>query len=77
MAIHAALHHKTAYKYDRRVRRGPQLVRLRPAAHRQTPFLGYSLKVKPEPHFLNFQQDPQGNYLARMVFPEPTRDFSI
>ncbi|HEY9047312.1 MAG TPA: transglutaminase family protein, partial [Ohtaekwangia sp.] len=41
------------------------------------PILSYSLNIKPENHFINWQQDPFGNYQARVVFPEQTRHFSF
>ncbi len=77
MSIHAALNHVTHYRYDRRVSLGPQLVRLRPAPHCRTRILSYSLRIEPATHFINWQQDPQSNYIARLVFPEPTTEFRI
>jgi uncharacterized protein (DUF2126 family)/transglutaminase-like putative cysteine protease len=77
MSIHVALHHKTHYKYDRLVNLGPQTIRLRPAPHSRTRILSYSLKVRPEKHFINWLQDPQANYAARLVFEQPTREFLV
>ncbi|WP_301103335.1 transglutaminase family protein [Propionivibrio sp.] len=77
MSIQVALNHVTHYRYDRLVALSPQVVRLRPAPHSRTPILSYSLKVTPAEHFINWQQDPQGNYLARLVFPEKTREFRV
>jgi uncharacterized protein (DUF2126 family)/transglutaminase-like putative cysteine protease len=77
MSIHVALRHTTVYTFDRRVTLSPHVVRLRPAPHSRTPILAYTLKITPEKHFINWQQDPFGNYLARLVFPEATREFSV
>ncbi len=77
MSIHVALNHVTHYKYDRLVNLGPQVVRLRPAPHSRTRILSYSMRVEPAEHFLNWQQDPQANYLARLVFEKPTREFRV
>ena len=77
MAILAAVYHLTHYKYDRPVILGPQIIRLQPAPHSRTKVLSHSLKVSPTNHFVNLQQDPYGNFLARFVFPEPVNELKI
>jgi len=77
MSICVALRHITTYKFDRPVTLSPHVVRLRPAPHCRTPIRGYALNVTPAKHFLNWQQDPFGNWLARLVFSEMTREFTV
>jgi len=77
MAIRVAIHHITEYEFDRLTTLFPHVLRLRPAPHSRTKIHSYSLKILPEQHFINWQQDPFGNFLARLVFPEPCQKFSI
>jgi uncharacterized protein (DUF2126 family)/transglutaminase-like putative cysteine protease len=77
LTIRVALHHATRYRYDRPVSLSPHVVRLRPAPHCRTPIEGYSLRILPKVHFINWQQDPFGNYQARLVFPEPAMELSV
>jgi uncharacterized protein (DUF2126 family) len=77
MAITASIYHLTHYRYDRPVTLGPQIIRLRPAPHSRTRVISHALRVSPEKHFVNHQQDAYGNWLARYVFPEPVRELKI
>ena len=77
MTIKVAIHHQTTYQFDRLVEILPHVVRLRPAPHCRTPIDSYSLKIGPDDHFINWQQDPFSNHLARLVFPEKAKELSI
>jgi transglutaminase-like putative cysteine protease len=77
MTIRVALEHRTSYRYDRLVNLSPHEIRLRPAPHCRTPILGYSLRVLPAQHFVNWQQDPYGNFVARVVFPDRTDHLEV
>ena len=77
MSIHVGIEHRTSYRFDRPVTLSPHVVRLRPAPHCRTPILAYSLRVEPSNHFVNWQQDPFGNYLARFVFPEKATELTV
>ncbi|HEX7597646.1 MAG TPA: transglutaminase family protein, partial [Polyangia bacterium] len=75
--MRVSLHHTTRYAYDRPVTFSPHVVRLRPAPHTRTTIEAYSLRIAPERHFLNWQQDPFGNFQARLVFPEPAANLQV
>jgi uncharacterized protein (DUF2126 family)/transglutaminase-like putative cysteine protease len=77
MSIKVALEHRTTYDFEHPVELGPHVVRLRPAPHSRTTIDAYSLTISPANHFVNWQQDPFGNWLARLVFPEKVSSLDI
>jgi transglutaminase-like putative cysteine protease len=77
MSIRFALTHRSTYRYARAVGLGPQLIRLRPAPHCRTPILSYALNIEPATHWLHWQQDPLGNFMARVLMTEPVSIFSV
>ncbi len=77
MSIHVAIEHRTSYRFDRAITVGPHVVRLRPAPHCRTPILAYSMRVEPAGCFINWQQDPFGNHVARLVFEEKRDELTI
>ncbi len=77
MTIRVAIRHKTIYKFDRPVSLSPHVFRLRPAVHSRTPIKAYALRIEPKNHFINWQQDPFGNLVARVVFPDKCQKLSV
>ncbi len=77
MSIKVALEHRTTYDFADPTLLGPHVVRLRPAPHTRTPIEAYSLDITPADHFVNWQQDPFGNWTARVVFPEKVSRLDI
>ncbi len=77
MTIRVAIRHKTIYSFDRSVSLSPHVFRLRPAVHSRTPIKAYALRIEPKNHFINWQQDPFGNILARVVFPDKCEKLSV
>src|SRR3978361_1617436 len=75
MNIEIELHHRTAYRYEKAVALGPQLIKLRPAPHCRTPILSYALQLTPADHILHWQFDPLGNQVARVIFPRKVSEF--
>lgn len=77
MSIRVAIRHSTEYEFKPSVELSPHIIRLKPAAHCRTPINSYSLHIRPKDHFINWQQDPFGNYLARVVFLKKTQRLLI
>lgn len=77
MSLHVAIHHHTSYKYDRLIQVAPQLVRLRPTPYAPNPIGDYSLRISPENHLINWFEDPFGNHLARVIFPDKITELVI
>ncbi|MBF0108608.1 MAG: transglutaminase family protein [Magnetococcales bacterium] len=77
MSLRVAVHHHTHYRYDRLIALSPHVFRLRPAPHCRTPIESFSLSIQPKEHFINWHQDPFGNHIARLVFPERCRELVI
>lgn len=76
MSIRVAINHKSEYEYDRSVFLSPHIFRLKPAPHCRTIIESYTLTISPDSHYINWQQDPFGNYQTRVVFTAPTDSLS-
>ncbi len=78
MSIHAAITHRTSYKYDRPVTLGPQTIRLRPAPHARTadPVLCAD-RSSPSRISSTGSRTRRATILARVVFPERVTHFDV
>jgi len=77
MANRVAINHKSVYRYDRLAKLSPHTLRLRTALYTRTLIHSYSLKLYPDSHFINRQQDSFSNVFARLVFSKITRKCSV
>ncbi|HET6981404.1 MAG TPA: transglutaminase family protein, partial [Myxococcaceae bacterium] len=66
------IQHRSRYRYPRPASLGPHLVRLRPADHTRARVESYGLHVTPGAQ-LRWQQDPDGNRVARVSFGKDSR----
>lgn len=77
MSLQIVVSHHTRYEFDRPASLSAHELRLKPAAHCRTPILAYSLRIEPARHFLHWQQDVYGNFVARVSFPNPVTVLDI
>ncbi|MCW6034947.1 transglutaminase family protein [Spirulina subsalsa FACHB-351] len=77
MTLKVSLHHKLHYHYSQPVFLGPHTLGLRPSPHCRTPIQSYNITIQPSNYSITWQQDPYGNYLSRLNFPQKTQYLSI
>ncbi len=75
--MQVAVEHRTTYRYDRPVRLGPQVIRLRPAAHCRTPILSYSLHIGGGEALHQLAAGPGRQPHRPRRLPEPVLEFSV
>ena len=75
--MRVSLHHITQYRYDRQVRLGSQIIRLRPAPHYCGRLLSYSLTVEPVDADIQWRHDPFANQTAEVRFADKTDLFRV
>jgi len=72
-----ALTHVIEERFASPVTLATHWLRLRPAAHARAGVTAYSLRVRTEPHFVNWFRDAYENHVARLDFPEPVTRLAI
>ncbi|HET8937269.1 MAG TPA: transglutaminase family protein [Polyangiales bacterium] len=71
MTTRIAITHRIDRSFSRTIRLGTHWLRLRPAPETHARITAYSLKLDPQPHFVNWLRDPFENPIARVDLPEP------